>query len=180
MLLRREDVQRNWNPHNDSLLLNYLPWPMPMNFPIILCGGTKTCMEFIWCTTYSIFVQFGIFNYRSTWKFLFDTSSWPIKNIVKDIAIPCKKVNRKSGDVRFLKEGVAVDRSNISASKKSAESFRKFYGTNQDFIAECFYNVKYGLSIITLEVSQKISVMKKHWTDFSGNTNCFVFITENF
>ena len=118
MLLRREDVQRNWNPHNDSLLLNYLPWPMPMNFPIILCGGTKTCMEFIWCTTYSIFVQFGIFNYRSTWKFLFDTSSWPIKNIVKDIAIPCKKVNRKSGDVRFLKGGVAVDRSNISASKK--------------------------------------------------------------
>ena len=34
-----------------SIPLNYLPWTIPMNFPIILCGGTKTCMEFIWCTT---------------------------------------------------------------------------------------------------------------------------------
>jgi hypothetical protein len=41
-----------------------------------------------------------------------------IKNIAKDIAIPCcEKVNRKCGDVRFLKGGVAVDRSNIDGGR---------------------------------------------------------------
>ena len=44
---------------------------------------------------------------------------------------------------------------------------------------ESFYNVKYGSSVITSKVSQKISVMKTQ-TNFSGKHQFFVFITENF
>ena len=117
-----------------SIPLNYLPWMYHANeFSNNSMRGYKNVYG-IYLVHYILYFC-PIRNFRlSAWKFLFD-SSWPIKRIAKDIAISCKKVNRKSGDVRFLKGGVAVDRSNISASKKSAESFLKFYGTNRDFMS---------------------------------------------
>ena len=64
------------------------------------------------------------------------------------------------------------------------------------YLAESFYNITYGSSIITSKVSQKISVMKTlvfllssrlnhvnynaKINYFSGNASYFVFITENF